>query len=99
MVNFVGEFLVLVGTWKVNIITIFLGSAGLILGAVYGIWLCNRLIFGQIRIYSLQKFADLTKREFAILLPLIVLIFIMGIYPGVFLDTFDISVNKYINYY
>ena len=99
MVNFIGEFLVLVGTWKINIITIFLGSAGLILGAVYGIWLCNRLIFGQVRLYSLQKFADLTKREFAILLPLICLIFIMGIYPSVFLDTFDISVNKYINYY
>lgn len=99
MVNFVGEFLVLVGTWKVNIVAIFLGSAGLILGAVYGIWLCNRLIFGQLRIFSLQKFADLTRREFAILLPLIILIFIMGIYPSVFLDTFDVSVNKYINYY
>ena len=98
MVNFVGEFLVLIGVWQSNIIVIFFGSAGLILGAVYGIWLCNRLIFGQLRIYSFQKFMDVSRREFSILLPLIILIFIMGIYPSIFLDTFAVSVNKYINY-
>lgn len=99
MVNFVGEFLVLVGTWQVNIIAIFLGSAGLILGAVYGIWLCNRLVFGPVRFFALQRFVDVNRREFFLLLPLIILVFFMGIYPGIFLDTFNISVNKYINYY
>jgi len=96
-VNFVGEFLVLVGTWKVNTTVIFLGAAGLILGAVYAIWFYNRLIFGQIRLYSLQRFVDVKKREFHVLFPLGVLSVIMGIYPIVFLDTFSLSVNNYIN--
>lgn len=99
MVNFVGEFLVLVGTWKVNSTVIFLASIGLILGAVYAIWFFNRLVFGQIRFYSLQKFADLSRREFFLLLPLLVMVFVMGIYPVLFLDTFNLSVNNYINFY
>ena len=98
MVNFVGEFLVLVGTWKVNTTVIVLASIGLILGAVYAIWFYNRLVFGQIRFYSLQKFSDINKREFALLLPLFIMVFVMGIYPVLFLDTFSISVNNYISY-
>jgi len=98
MVNFVGEFLVLIGTWKVNTTVIVLGSVGLILGAVYAIWFYNRLVFGQIRFYSLQKFSDITRREFFLLLPLFIMVFIMGIYPVLFLDTFNVSVNNYISY-
>lgn len=98
LVNFVGEFLVLVGTWKVNTTVIFLASIGMILGAVYAIWLYNRLIFGQIRFYSLQKFVDINRREFFVLLPLLFMTFFMGIYPVVFLDTFNMSINNYINY-
>lgn len=98
MVNFVGEFLVLIGTWRVNTTVIFLASAGMILGAVYAIWFYNRLTFGPIRFYSLQKFIDLTRREFFVLLPLVLLVFLMGIYPIVFLDTFNMAVNNYINY-
>ncbi len=97
-VNFVGEFLVLVGTWKVNTTVIFLASIGLILGAVYAIWFYNRLVFGQIRSYSLQKFIDLNRREFCVLLPLFLLVFFMGIYPTLFLNTFNMSVNNYIYY-
>ena len=97
MVNFVGEFLVLVGTWKVNTTVIFFAATGLIFGAVYAIWFYNRLVFGQIRFYSLQQFVDLTRREFFLLLPLIFLVFFMGIYPILFLNTFNMSVNNYIN--
>jgi NADH:ubiquinone oxidoreductase subunit 4 (subunit M) len=68
----------------------------MILGAVYAIWFYNRLIFGQVRFYALQKFVDLQRREFYLLLPLLFLTFAMGIYPTLFLDTFNISVNNYI---
>jgi NADH-quinone oxidoreductase subunit M len=98
-VNFIGEFLVLVGAWKSSTISIFLGGIGMILGAVYAIWFYNRLIFGQIRFYALQSFVDLTRREFFILLPLIFLVFYMGIYPLIFLETFEISLNNYILLY
>ncbi len=96
MVNFIGEFLVLVGVFKINTTAIFLASIGLILGGVYAIWFYNRLVFGEIRFHSLQKFVDLTRREFCLLIPLIILVFSMGIYPIIFLNTFTISINNYI---
>jgi NADH:ubiquinone oxidoreductase subunit 4 (subunit M) len=71
----------------------------MILGAVYAIWFYNRLVFGQIRFYALQSFTDLTRREFFLLLPLVFMVFLMGIYPILFLDTFNISINNYINLY
>lgn len=95
-VNFVGEFLVMVGVWKVNTVVIFFGSIGMILGAVYAIWLFNRLVFGQIRFYSLQKFVDINRREFLVLFPLLFLVFFMGLYPMCFLETMNMSVNNYI---
>ncbi len=98
-VNFIGEFLVLIGTWKINATVIFLASIGTILGAVYGIWFYNRLIFGQIRFYSLQKFVDIQRREFFLLLPLAFLVFFMGIYPVIFLDTFNLAANNYVLFY
>lgn len=98
-VNFVGEFLVMVGVWKVNTIVIFLGSIGMILGAVYAIWLFNRLVFGQVRFYSLQLFADINRREFLVLFPLVFLVFLMGIYPMCFLETMNMSVNNYVFLY
>ena len=78
---------------------IVLASLGTILGAVYAIWFYNRLIFGQVRFYSLQKFIDIQRREFYILLPLAILVFFMGIYPILFLDTFNLSANNYILLY
>jgi NADH-quinone oxidoreductase subunit M len=98
-VNFVGEFLVMVGVWKINTIVIFFGSIGMILGAVYAIWLYNRLIFGHIRFYSLQYFVDLNRREFFVLLPLVFLVFFMGIYPMCFLEVMNMSINNYILIY
>lgn len=98
-VNFIGEFLVLIGTWKSNTTVIFLASIGTILGAVYGIWFYNRLIFGQIRFYALQKFIDIQRREFYLLLPLVFMVFFMGIYPILFLDTFNLATNNYIYLY
>jgi NADH:ubiquinone oxidoreductase subunit 4 (subunit M) len=82
--------------FKVNTTVIFLASIGLILGGVYGIWFYNRVVFGQIRFYALQKFIDLTRREFFLLIPLIFLVFSMGIYPIIFLNTFNLSINNYI---
>ena len=95
-VNFVGEFLILVGLWKININSAFIAGIGIILSVIYAIWLYNRLIFGQLRLYSLQKFMDLTLREFHILLPLVFLIFFMGIFPVNFLEIFNISITNYL---
>jgi len=71
----------------------------MILGAVYNIWFYNRLVFGKIRFYALQSFVDLTRREFFLLLPLVCLVFLMGIYPNPFLETLNMSVTTYLQYH
>jgi NADH-quinone oxidoreductase subunit M len=56
-------------------------------------------MFGQIRFYALQQFIDIQRREFFLLLPLVFMVFFMGIYPTIFLDTFNLAANNYISLY
>lgn len=95
-VNFIGEFLILIGLWKINVNIAFLAGIGIILSVIYAIWLYNRLIFGQIRLYSLQNFIDLNLREFHILFPLALLVFLMGFFPYEILQIINITINNYI---
>jgi NADH-quinone oxidoreductase subunit M len=53
----------------------------MILGAAYSLWLCNRIIFGNIKQYSVIFFKDLDRREFAMFFPFIVLTFLIGLFP------------------
>ena len=98
-VNFIGEFLILIGLWHVNTTVTFLSATGMVLGAVYSIWLFNRLMYGQMRFNSLQKFRDINRRELNLLSPLVFLTIYMGIYPTIFFGTMSTSISNYINYY
>ena len=95
-INFVGEFMVLLGIFKMNTIVACLASTSMVLGAVYSIWLYNRLIFGKIKTNSLLLFCDITRREFNILLPLGFFTILLGIYPSIILNALSMSVNNYI---
>ena len=90
--SFVGEFLLLLGIFKMNILASVFGALGVILCGAYSLWLYNRLIFGNLKISYTMKFKDLNLREFFILVPLLFLVFLMGIYPSFFLDTIHFSV-------
>lgn len=94
--SFVGEFLTLVGAFQSNITITVLASVAIILGAAYSIWLYNRIIFGTLSNY-IQKYNDINKREFVILIPFIFLILLMGIYPDIFLDPLHSSVSDLLN--
>ena len=90
--SFVGEFLLLLGIFKMNIVAAVFGALGVILCGAYSLWLYNRLIFGNLKISYTTKFKDLNLREFFILVPLLFLVFLMGIYPSFFLDPIHFSV-------
>lgn len=90
--SFVGEFLVLLGVFKVNILAALFGAIGIILCGAYSLWLYNRLVFGNFKISYTSSFKDLDLREISILLPLLCLVFLMGIYPVFFLDIIHIAV-------
>ena len=95
--GFVGEFMVLVGAFKVNFWVSLLGSTGMILGAAYALWLYRRIIFGSITRNDLKSILDMSPREIAIFVPLVVLTVWMGVYPSSFTTFFDASVGAMVD--
>lgn len=94
--SFIGEFLILVGSFKVNTSITFIGATGMVLGGCYSLWLFNRIAYGNLKTQYLNKFLDINKREFLIFLPLIVGTLLMGIIPDIFLTPMHMSVNTLV---
>src|SRR3954469_20421009 len=97
--GFVGEFLVLLGTFKANTWVAFLATTGLILGAAYALWLYRKIIFGELTKDSLKGMLDMNRREIAVFLPLVLITLWMGVYPNSFLDPMAPAVDKLIGDY
>ena len=89
--NFIGEFLSLLAAFEYSIIVGVLASLGMVLSAGYSIYLYNRVFFGAFSNY-LHFSRDLNRREFYVLLPLILLIYLMGIFPFIVIDVVKSSV-------
>ncbi|MEQ8503712.1 MAG: NADH-quinone oxidoreductase subunit M [Rhodospirillales bacterium] len=92
--GFVGEFLVLLGAFQANSWVAALASTGVILGAVYMLYLYRRIIFGKLTKEHLSKILDMDKREIAVFAPLVIVTLWMGIYPSSFLDVMHVSVEN-----
>ncbi len=97
--GFVGEFLVLVGTFKVNYLVAIIGSLGVILSAAYMLWLYKRVIFGKLEKDELKKIKDINLSESGILFVLAALVIFFGFYPDPFLETMRVSVDNLIDNY
>jgi NADH-quinone oxidoreductase subunit M len=97
--GFVGEFLVLLGTFKVNTWVAFLAATGMILGAAYALWLYRKIMFGELTKESLKAILDMNRREVVVFLPLVLLALWMGVYPSSFLDPMAPSVDKLVGDY
>jgi len=95
--GFIGEFLVLMGAFKVSAWLAAFTASGVILGAVYMLYLYRRVVFGELTKEHLLKITDLNRREVLMFAPLIVLVFWMGIYPVSFLDVMHVSVANLID--
>ena len=92
--GFVGEFLILVGTFRINALYAALAMLGIILAAVYMLWMFQRVMFGPVTEDANRRLPDLTPREVAVLVPILVLIVWIGIYPQPLLRTTEASVNQ-----
>ena len=97
--GFVGEFLILIGTFQVNTWVALLGATGVIIGAAYMLYLYRRVIFGELTKEDLKKILDVSPREIAVFTPLIFIVFFMGIYPIPFLDVMHSSVENLMERY
>ena len=96
--GFVGEFLILIGAFKKNILVAAIASLGVILGAAYMLWLYKRVIFGEIK-DNLKDILDLKKTEMLILISLAIPILFFGFYPEPLINSIEVSVENLIANY
>ena len=97
--GFIGEFLVLVGVFQINIFVAVLASLGVILSAAYMLWLYKRVIFGKMSSTEIKEMTDLNKTEIYIFASLVFLTLFFGIYPEPLFNTIDISISNLIDNY
>jgi proton-translocating NADH-quinone oxidoreductase chain M len=91
--NWLGEIMSLMGVWNESPLTAVLGASGIVLSAIYSIFLYNRLSYGSYH-PSLQPLKDIDRREFFLLLSLLIPTFLLGIFPNVILKTLHMSVTS-----
>lgn len=94
--GFVGEFLILLGAFQSNVAYGVFAATGVILGAAYMLWMFQRVMFGKITNPKNESLKDLNKREITILIPMVIMIFLMGIYPKLFFSKMDVTVEKFL---
>ena len=95
--GFIGEFLILMGAFKKNILVATIASLGVILAAAYMLWMYKRVVFGKIINKNLLSLKDLNKTELLILCSLSILIIFFGFFPDPIIKTYQISVENLIN--
>jgi NADH-quinone oxidoreductase subunit M len=97
--GFVGEFLTLIGTFKVSTEVATFATVGVILSAAYALWLYRKVIFGKLEKSSLAGILDLNGREIAAFTPLVVLTILLGVYPKPVLDMSQAAVAALVENY
>ncbi|UCH61765.1 MAG: NADH-quinone oxidoreductase subunit M [Fidelibacterota bacterium] len=105
--GFVGEFLIIVGSFNTQPVAAIVAVVGVILSAIYLLWLVHRVFFGQpaVALSGIgetgkgPKLPDLTSREWAVMLPVLGMVIILGVYPQPFLKRIEPSVTTLVNTY
>ena len=94
--GFVGEFMILVGAFQHHPFLAAIATSGVIFGAVYMLWMFQRVMFGPLANPANEKLVDLSGLERAVLVPLLVMIVVMGVYPKPFLSRMEPAVTAYL---
>ena len=95
--GFVGEFLILIGMFKTNVAYTAFAVTGIVLGAAYMLWLYQRTMFGEPTTPENQNMRDMNGLEVAYMLPLVILMFWIGLYPRPYLKLIQPTVNHYVS--
>jgi NADH-quinone oxidoreductase subunit M len=94
--GFVGEFLVVIASFKANFWFAVLAATTLILGAAYSLWLVKRVVFGDVGNEQVAQLQDINGREFFILASLAVMVLLFGLWPAPLIDVMEVSLENLI---
>ena len=95
--SFIGEFLIFLGIYNTNTTIAIFAIFSMVFGSIYSLWLYNRVCYGNIQINFIGLYQDLNKREFVMFILILVLVFLIGIYPTFILDYLNMSVSFLLN--
>ena len=96
--GFVGEFMVILSSFKANFWFAFLAATTLIVGAAYTLWMVKRVIFGDVANEGVAKLQDINRREFTFLAILAVMVLLFGLWPAPLLEVMDASVANLVTH-
>jgi len=94
--NSIGEFLVLIGASHTSFMRVLLSMGGIVLAAAYMLWMLQRVVLGQASTSAAALLPDLSTRETATLVPLAIMVFLVGVYPGPLMELLDASVTSLV---
>jgi len=94
--GFVGEFMVIIASFKANFWFAFVAATTLILGAAYTLWMVKRVMYGEVANKDVEELNDLTGREFAVLGILAAAVLLVGIWPAPLVDMMSASVDQLV---
>ena len=94
--GFVGEVLAMIGAARVNIWYGIIAAFGVLIAAIYMLWMVQRVVFGPLTKNMVKHLNDLTLREIVVLLPLVFWTIFLGVYPQPFFERIEVSINHYI---
>jgi NADH-quinone oxidoreductase subunit M len=94
--NFIGEFLVLVGTSDTSFVMVLLAMGGIVLAAAYMLWMLQRVALGEPSTKAAALLPDLSYRELATVIPLAIMVLWIGLYPGPLMEMMDASVTHLV---
>jgi NADH-quinone oxidoreductase subunit M len=96
--GFVGEFLILLGTFDASRLPAVIGATGVILSAIYLLWAYQRAMHGEGAPIAHARYRDLSPREYAVLVPVVALIVAIGVFPKPFLDRIEPAADRHARF-
>jgi NADH-quinone oxidoreductase subunit M len=94
--GFVGEFMVIIASFKASFWYAFFAATTLILGAAYTLWMVKRVIYGEVANDNVAKLVDLNRREFIVLGVLAVAVLLVGVWPSPLIDMMNVTIEQLV---
>ena len=94
--GFVGEVLTMIGAARVNIWYGIVAAFGVLIAAIYMLWMVQRVVFGPLTKDMVKRLNDFSLREVVVLLPLVFWTIFLGVYPQPFFERIEVSINHYM---